>query len=680
MVKVEHFINAIRSMGLQAIMQAKQGHPGMTISAAPINYAIFTIGMNITDKNPKWINRDRYVLSAGHGSMSLYPILHFARLIDISKITNFRQKISGLSGHPENINCEYIDASTGPLGQGVANAVGMAIAESYLSNKYKELDGLIDHFTFCVVGDGDLQEGISYESMSLAGKLELNKLIIFHDSNSYQLETDVKTVNNENIKQRVESMNWNYVSTSNDPYSLIKLIKQIKNNPPSKPTFIEVKTVIGEGLSFANSSKAHGNSISKEEMNLFNKYFDCNFNDWIFPSNVYYHFYKNIIEKGNDKYEKWLKLVKKYESEKPEILKKFLKEANGEFIDISNIFTNFELPKNKATRNVVGAILEKLSQENVDDIFVLSPDVSKSTNIQINQSFFNNDKNSNMLMVGVREFSMIGIQNGIELHGGIRTISSCFLAFSDYLKSAIRLAAISKISPLIIFTHDSIAVGADGPTHQPVEQLGTLRAIPRNNVFRPCDEKETLSCFIDALQNKSNGPTSIILSRQNLQSQENSNYENTIKNGGYIISDCSNPDLVLCASGSEVELAIKTVEFLKNKFNISSRVVSVPNLNLFLNNNELDKIISSKYGLISIEASNDYMWYKLGIKSKNYLNISVNNYGYSIDGQINYELFGLNEIDIAYKIIKHFFNNVEEYNKNIEEIYKKNLQKFEDYK
>lgn len=678
MVKIEYFINAIRSMGLQAIMQAKQGHPGMVISAAPINYAIFTVGMNITEKNPKWINRDRYVLSAGHGSMSLYPILHFSRLVDISRIINFRQKISGLSGHPENTGCEYIDASTGPLGQGIANAVGMAIAETYLENKYKELEGLIDHFTFCVVGDGDLQEGISYEAMSLAGKLKLNKLIVFHDSNGYQLETDVATVNSENLKQRLESMHWNYISSSNDPYNVIKLIKQIKNNPPNKPTFIEVKTIIGEGLSFASSSNAHGNSINSDDLNSFNKYFDCNFNDWIFPSNVYYHFYKNIIQKGNDKYEKWEKLVKKYELEKPDLLKKFLKEINGEFSDISHLFTNEELPKNKATRSVAGIILEKINAANINDIFILSPDVGKSTNIKINNGLFNNDKNSNMLMTGVREFSMLAIQNGIELHGGIRTISSCFLAFSDYLKSAIRLAAISKINPLIVFTHDSIAVGADGPTHQPIEQIGTLRAIPNNIVFRPCDEQETLAVFINALQQTKDKPTCLVLSRQNLQSQPNSNPKKTIQSGGYIIYEDNNPDIAICASGSEVELAIKCATILKNKFNIQTKVISVPNLNLFLENSDLEKIIFAKYGLVSIEASNDCMWYKLGIKSSNYLNISINQYGYSIDGTINYELLGFNEISVCQKIIQHFYKN-EKYNEEITKIYKENLKKFKDY-
>lgn len=683
MIKIDHFVNAIRSMGLQAIINAKQGHPGMAISAAPISYATYVAGINISSENPKWINRDRFVLSGGHGSMCLYPILHFCHLISLDEIQGFRQKISGMPGHPENISNPYIEATTGPLGQGLANGVGMAIAEAYLSSQYQQLKGLIDHYTFVLIGDGDLQEGISYEAMSLAGKLKLSKLIVLHDSNSYQLESSVETVNTENIATRVKSMNWNYVSCSNDPNEIIKAIKAAKKqNKNSAPTFIEVKTIIGEGLSVADSFNAHGASITSEDLKKFNKHFNCNFDNWNFDSNVYYHFVKNIIQKGDNEYKKWNKLLEEYQGKYPNLVNQFLKQIDGQFINIKELLNLSELPKNKATRVVAGWIIKQLEQANVKDVFVLSPDVSKSTNICISQTYFNDKKSSNMLMVGIREFSMMAIQNGIQLHGGLRSISSVFLAFSDYLKSALRLAAISEINPTIVFTHDSIAVGADGPTHQPVEQLGTLRAIPNTVVIRPCDEIETLAAFDYALDHKHNHPVSIVLSRQNLLSTQKTSIDKTLNLGGYEISgiEINEPDLVICASGSEVELAIKTTEMLEQQFGLKCKVFSVPNLNLFLKTDNLAQKLTANLGLVTIEASNDPTWYKLGILAKKYCNISVNKFGYSLDGNDNYEYLGFNTIEIVHKIIYSLINDNKQFIIKIDELYKNKLQELQKLK
>lgn len=658
MIKANYFVNAIRSMGLQAIMNAKQGHPGMTISAAPITYATYVAGINIATENPKWINRDRFVLSGGHGSMSLYPILHFSRLIELDQIKNFRQKISGMPGHPENISNPYIEASTGPLGQGLANAVGMAIAEAYLSEQYKELPGLIDHHTFAIVGDGDLQEGISYEVMSLAGKLNLHKLIVLHDSNKFQLESSVDKVNIENIEERVKSMNWNFVSCTNDPYSIIKAIKNAKKpHKDNKPTFIQVSTIIGEGISVANSFNAHGTSVSAEDLKMFNEHFECNFDNWNFDGNIYYHFYQNVVKKGNDKYKKWQELLEEYKKSKPEIVEQFIKQTNNEFVDLNTIVNSSDLPKDKATRVVAGTIMKKITEANIKDIFVMSPDISKSTNIAVSDKYFNDDKSSNMLLVGIREFGMMAMQNGMQLHGGLRVISSSFLAFCDYLKSALRLAAISHINPLIIFTHDSIAVGSDGPTHQPIEQVGTLRSIPNLQVYRPCDETEVLAAMFDSLNKVNTYPTSIVLSRQNLKSYSTTNIENTIKLGGYPIYNetLSEPDFVICASGSEVELAIKTSELLDKEFSFSTKVFSVPNLNKFLTNENLDSKLKARYGVVSLEASNDTMWYKLAtLINTHFLSVNINKFGYSIEGNENYEYLGFNPISVAAKILNAF--------------------------
>ena len=651
------YVNAIRSLGLQAIMQAKQGHPGMVVSAAPINYAIYTDSINIAVDNPNWINRDRFVLSAGHGSMSLYPILHFSGLLTLDDIKAFRQPLSKTPGHPEVTMTPFIDATTGPLGQGVSNAVGMAIAEDYLRHQFKELPGLIDHYTFVVVGDGDLQEGISYEAMSLAGKLQLNKLIMLHDSNRYQLESSVDTVNIENIQKRVESMGWYYQSCDNNPVNIIKCIQNAKKQT-TKPSFIEVDTEIGEGLSFANTYEAHGGPVTIDELNKFNDYFDCDFNDWNFDKDVYEHFQDKVMKKGNEKYKKWVELLQYYKTKKPELTQLFIKQVRGEFADLKQLVKLEDLPQNSSTRVLGGKILAQLQNANVLDTLILSPDVSKSTSIKYSGKSFNEDKNSNFIMMGIREFAMSGIQNGILLHRGLRCISSSFMAFSDYFKAAIRLGAISELPSIYCLTHDSIMVGSDGPTHQPIEQIAGLRSIPNVEVIRPCDEKETYSAFIEAMSSIDK-TYCIVLSRQNLPSGYKSSVDSSFKYGGYLLeSNADNqPDFTIMASGSEVELAMNTSQMLLEKYGLTSRVFSVPNLMRFTISDDLRNTLSSNYGLITIEASNDSSWYRFTPYTNAICCIQCDEYGYSMDGLKLYNMFGFNPITIAYKAITRLLPN-----------------------
>ncbi len=664
-----YYINAIRSAGLQAILQAGQGHPGMVVSSAPINYSLFIKHFNMTFEDSKWVNRDRFVLSAGHGSMSWYPILYFSKLIDENKFKNFRQKISGLSGHPETSNCEYVDATTGPLGQGISNGVGMAIAEAYLRKTYSKLPGLIDHYTYVVVGDGDLQEGICYESMSLAGKLKLNKLIVLHDSNKFQLESSVGEVNSEDLKQRMISMNWNYISCNNDFFSIDDAINLAKNS--KSPTFIEVNTIIGEGLPQANSSNAHGFSLQKNDYEYFEKNFNCEFYNWNFDQSIYDYFHKNVVLRGQKKYEEWKELIKKYQEEDPKTLNEFLKQVFDFKIDIKNLISLEKLPKNKATRVVAGSILQQISEEYPDiakKILVLSPDISKSTNISINKKLFNDDHKNNMILAGIREFGMCGIQNGIQLHGGLKSLSSSFLSFFDYMKPAVRLASINEINPIYFFTHDSIAIGSDGPTHQPIEQLATLRTIPHLQAIRPCDEKETLAGFIQAFDTNKN-PTALILSRQNLESLSETNIDLTINQGGYKIRSIGDNQLkiIFLASGSEVMLALQTSKYLFEQFKISSEIWSIPNLNKFIETNSINPLFDKNSNLISIEASNDPTWYKLAqiLKISNYLNIGINEFGYSIDGDNNYHLLGMHYLSISNKVINFFFKDNQKMNNEI---------------
>ena len=640
------YVNNIRSLGIQAIYNAKQGHPGMAISAAPITYSVYAHNINITNLNPNWINRDRFVLSGGHGSMSLYPILHFAGVLDINEIKNFRQENSLTPGHPESYLTPFIDATTGPLGQGVSIGVGMAIAEKYLRYQYADMPGLIDHYTYIVLGDGDLQEGISYESMSLAGKLNLNKLICLYDSNKYQLESSVELVNIENTQQRLESMGWYYQIVDNNPNSINEAINNAKNQ--NKPSFIEINTIIGEGLEQMNSYESHGCSINEDNLNKFFQYFNLNPTMWEFDNDTYKHFSENVFNRGNQKYLQWKQLIEKYKKLFPERINEFLKQTNNEFINFENLINLYSIPKNLASRSVVGWILKELEKHNIKDTIVLSPDLSKSTSVKFNDGNFNENTNSPTIFVGIREFAMGGIQNGICLHKGLRCYSSSFMSFVDYFKAAIRLGCISKINPVYFLTHDSVLIGSDGPTHQPIEQLGMLRLIPNHNVFRPCDEIEVFAA-IQFANSQTTSSTSIVLSRQNLKSNYKTNFEKTIKNGGYKLINYPDSTICILATGSEVELAFNVHDSLKS--DINSDVYSIPNLNLFLQQTkELEQF--TKYKLIVVlEASNDNMWYQILKYNSNLLIKSINKYGKSMDGTKLYNNFGFNSEIIKKEIL-----------------------------
>ena len=644
---LNYYINAIQSMGLQAIKEAKQGHPGMTLSAACINFCIYTNFINLSRVDPNWINRDRFVLSAGHGSMSLYPILCFSGVLNIDEIKKFRQKNSLTPGHPESYLTPYIDATTGPLGQGVGMGVGMAIAEQYLNYQYKKLKGLIDHYTYIVIGDGDLQEGVSYESMSLAGKLKLSKLIVLYDSNKYQLESSVKTVNIENIKKRFESMNWYYQKVENNFSSICDAINNAKKQN-SKPSIIEVNTIIGEGLSFANNADAHGGSINQQEIDNFNKHFNCNFNNWNFSSDIYKYFKKNVFDRGNEKYQKWLQLIDQYKVKYPKLTKKFLNQINNNFVNVIN--NKIDVKQNMSGRNIFGSFMNIMNNEKINDTIILSPDISKSTSIKFSNNYYNFNKKNSTILVGIREFGMASIQNGICLHKGLRCFSSSFLSFVDYFKSAIRLGAISQINPVYFLTHDSVLIGSDGPTHQPIEQIGMLRSICNHNVYRPCDEKESIGCFMHCSQ-FSKTSSSFILSRQNLKSNFNTNIEKTIKYGGYPILNSNSFDYAILATGSEVELAINVANKIKELANINITVYSIPNLNLFLNKYDLDEMKKYKYGLYALEASNDNIWYRFAKYNKLIVH-GINKYGYSMDGLQLYSDLGYNIDYITKQILK----------------------------
>ncbi|MGL4252152.1 MAG: transketolase, partial [Metamycoplasmataceae bacterium] len=600
--------------------------------------------INLNGKDGKWINRDRFVLSAGHGSMSVYPILHFAGLLDKQELINFKKENSKTPGHPEfeHEHDNFIDASTGPLGQGFAMGVGMAIAQKFLERETKEdFPSIFDHYTYIVVGDGDLQEGISYEASAIAGRLQLDKLIVLHDSNKFQLDSEVSQVSIENLKMRFEANEWFYQKISNDPADIEQAI--IKAQKSGKPSFIEVETIIAEGLASQASFKGHHGIVGDEDIAKFNKHYETNFNGWEIDKEVYEHFNKLVTQRGTIKFEKWSSELEKYKKKQPKKFQEIELWMNNK-VDFNEILSKVKFEKNNlATRIYIKDLIGNLHQK-TSNIFSLGVDVSSSTQIAISDKSFRD--NGHALYLGIREFAMAAISNGINLHGGLKTIGGTFLVFADYMKSAIRLGAMMKIPNIFAFTHDSYQVGGDGPTHQPFDQLPMLRAIDNVYVHRPCDEIETKYALIEAFESKTD-TNILILSRQNLESFDSSRPLKDIKKGAYSLIECKNPDYVIAASGSEVSFAKMLAKELKN-----ARVVSVPCLDKLSNwdKKDLESLFKANKVLITIEASSDYKWLLIHQNNQKNLHIGAFEFGKSMDGDELYKQKGFNVKAIINKI------------------------------
>lgn len=638
------FINAMRYFGLKSIQSAKGGHVGMTMSAAPITYTLFTKFININKKDGKWINRDRFVLSGGHGSMSVYPILHFAGLLKKEELVNFKTQGSQTPGHPEfeYEKNNFIDASTGPLGQGFAMGVGMAIAQKFLEERTsKEFPETFNHYTYVVVGDGDLQEGITYEASAIAGRLSLDKLIVLHDSNQFQLDSAVDHVSVENLKMRFESNNWFYQRISNDPKDIEEAI--LKAQKSGKPSFVEVITIIAEGLNTQASFKGHHGVVQEEDLVKFNKHYETNFNGWEMDDEIYKHFEEQVVNRGSKTFEKWDEKIDAYKKQNKIGFEEIELWINNK-VDFSKILNNVKFEKNNlATRIYIKDLISNLNKEAKNSLS-LGVDVCSSTQISISDKSFL--EGGNAVFLGIREFAMTAISNGINLHGGLKTIGGSFLVFADYMKSAIRLGAMMKVPNIFAFTHDTYQVGGDGPTHQPYDQIPMLRAIENVNVHRPCDEIETKAALIDAFTSKRN-TNILILSRQNLKSFSPDRSISDIQKGAYSLLEFVNPDYVIAASGSEIELAIEVSKSFKNV-----RVVSVPCLDKITNweQKDLDKLFKAKKALITIEASADYKWLLLQRKGQENIHIGAFEFGKSMDGDILYKQKGFEANKIIEKI------------------------------
>lgn len=576
-------VQTLRGLSLDMIANANSGHPGMALSSAPIMYTLFTKHLIADPNHPDWINRDRFILSAGHASSLLYATLHLAGYkISLEDLKKFRKLNSLTPGHPEYRHTKGVDATSGPLGQGIAQAVGMAMAEAHLQAIYKQGEELINHYTYCLCGDGCLEEGLSQEAISLAGAQHLNKLILFYDFNKVTLDGPLIDSSIDDTSMRFKASGWNVleVEDGNNISEIDKAI-EIAKVAKNKPTLIIVNTTIGFGSPLAGSNKCHGKAYNKDEVSKTKENLGFPFEPFSINKDVYKKFQDTFITRGIKAYDNYQNKLTLYKEKHPEDYQRFMTVKDN---DVSPyIFSQapkYEVGFKDATRNTSGILLNSISKQ-LPNLFGGSADVAESVKTILNDTcyFSKEHREGKSIAFGIREFAMGCIQNGILLHGGLRSFVACFLVFADYLKPAIRMAAMEKIPAIYLFSHDSIAVGEDGPTHQPVEQLTMLRSIPNVTVIRPSDAIETSFAYNYAFS-QTDRPTIIILSRQPLVNNINSDPDKC-KKGAYIVSqEREKNEFTIIASGSEVNTAIELQSMLF-KEGIDTRIVSMPSFNLF---------------------------------------------------------------------------------------------------
>ena len=649
-------VNAIKVLGVDAINKAKSGHPGVVMGAAPMAYSLFTKHLRVNPKKTDWINRDRFVLSAGHGSMLLYSLLHLSGFEDVSleEVKNFRQWGSKTPGHPEFGHTKGIDATTGPLGQGISTAVGMALAERYLAAKYnKEGYDLFDHYTYVICGDGDIMEGVASEASSFAAVQKLNKLVVLYDSNDICLDGETKDAFSENVRARYEAYGWNTILVEDGANvdEVSAAIEQAKKS--DKPTLIEVKTIIGAGSpNRQGTNGVHGAPLGDEETALFRKEIGWENEPFDIPADVYADFKANVAERGENEYAKWEKLYADYKLKFPELAKELEEALTRQ--DIKHLskesFSFKNVGEAQATRNSSQDAINSVAAV-LPTFFGGSADLSHSNMTFIKGDGLQDDEHrtERNVQFGVREFAMATVLNGLTLHGGVRVFGGTFFVFSDYLKAALRLSALQNLPVTYVFTHDSIAVGEDGPTHEPIEHLASLRTIPNTYVFRPADATEAQAAWY--LSQKTNDkPTSIVLTRQNLPILENSSFEKVAK-GAYVVHEtAADFDTILIATGSEVALAIDVARELE-KDGSKVRVVSMPSVELFEEQSKEYKeelLPLNVRRRVSLEMGNSALWYKyVGLDG---LAIGIDKFGASAPANKVIEEYGFTVEAVVEKI------------------------------
>lgn len=611
-------VNAIRILSADAIQRANSGHPGLPLGAAPIAYELWADCMKHNPQNPKWEDRDRFILSGGHGSMLLYSLFHLFGYgnLSIEDLKNFRQLNSLTPGHPEYGHTIGVEATTGPLGAGMAMAVGMAMAEAHLGVIFNEKDfNIVDHYTYVLGGDGCLMEGISSEAFSHAGTLGLHKLIVIYDSNNITIEGTTDIAFTENVMQRMEAFGFQTleVEDGNDLLAVGEALKQAKADK-TRPSFIKINTVIGFGCSAKQGkASAHGEPLGTENIEDLRKNLDWDIKEsFIVPEEVYEH-YKKLSEVKSEAEKEWRALFEKYSEKYPDkrrLWDKFHSEPDTDKLDTAEFWEYEDKPQ--ATRNISGIVINRLKAI-MPNLIGGSADLAPSNKSYMSEEgdFTAENYQGRNIHFGVRELAMAGETNGILLHGGLRPYCATFFVFADYTKPMLRLASLMTIPSVFVFTHDSIGVGEDGPTHEPVEQLAMLRAMPNFNAFRPADARETIAAWYSAVTSK-HTPTAVILSRQNLPQLKGSSKE--ALRGGYIVKESLKalPDVILIASGSEVSLAVLAAEELY-KEGIAARVVSMPCSDIFdcQDNEYKEKILPAGVRKrVAIEALSSFGWEK----------------------------------------------------------------------
>ncbi len=640
-------INAIRVLSAEAIQKANSGHPGLPLGAAPIGYAAFT-NMTFNPKDTAFDNRDRFVLSAGHGSMldySLYYLFGFG--LTKEDIMNFRQLGSRTAGHPEYGVCPGVETSTGPLGQGIANAVGMAIAEDYLANKFnKEGFPIVDHYTIALCGDGCMQEGIENEAASLAGTLKLGKLIVLYDDNDITIEGDTNITFNENVGKRHEALGWQVISVkdANDIMALNRAIKKAKAEK-EKPSLIIIQSKIGYGSHLEGKAASHGAPLGEEGVATLKKNLGWDYAPFEVPEEVFKHC-KKFANKGRRAEKAWKAMFKAYSEAYPELAKEYISWKKRELPDLKAIEELWQFEKDDASRGYSNTVLNKLAKY-VPNLIGGSADLAPAnkSNMKARGDYLPTDKSGSNMHFGIREHAMSAIVNGMYVHGGLIPYCAAFAVFSDYMKNAMRMSALMELPVVYILSHDSIGVGEDGPTHQPIEHLTGLRAMPNMKVYRPADGRETTASWISALTG--NEPSCIVVSRQTLPQLDGTG-EKAFK-GGYILADSNKktPDAIIIATGSEVALAMDAKKALLEE-GIDVRVVSMPCVEVFEKQSDKYKesvLPSSVRARVAVEAGATMCWYKyVGMDGKV---VGIDTFGASAPAKKLFEKYGFTATNVA---------------------------------
>lgn len=650
-------IDAIRALSIDAIEQANSGHPGLPMGAAPMAYTLWTRHLNFNPQSKDYFNRDRFILSAGHGSALLYSLLHVSGSLELEELKQFRQWGSKTPGHPEFRHTDGVEVTTGPLGQGFAMSVGMALAENHLAGKFnKDNFDMVDHYTYVLASDGDLMEGVSHEAASFAGHNQLDKLIVLYDSNDISLDGDLNKSFSENTQSRFEAYGWNYilVKDGNDLEEIDNAITKAKSQ--QGPTIIEVKTIIGFGSpNKAGSNGVHGSPLGEDERKLTFKEYGLDpekrFN---VPDEVYEIFQTTMLKRANENEDTWKAKLEDYSNEYPELAEEFKLAISGKLPqNYEQELPKYDSDHKDATRADSGEIIQKLSLS-VPSFFGGSADLagSNKSNVKEAKDYNKETPEGKNVWFGVREFAMGAAVNGMAAHGGLHPYAATFFVFSDYLKPALRLSAIMGLNSTFIFTHDSIAVGEDGPTHEPIEQLAGLRAIPNMNVIRPADGNETRVAWEVALESEQT-PTSLVLTRQNLPTLDVDveTVETGVRKGAYIVFETEEtPEYLLLATGSEVSLAVEAAKDL-GKQGKGVRVVSMPNWFAFDKQSDEYKesiLPSSITKRVAIEMASPLGWYKyVGTEGKV---IGIDGFGASAPGDLVVEKYGFTKENVLNQI------------------------------